>query len=73
MGIQDKIESRWQFKSIKSTFAKRFSQVEGVHFSEIFSLVIKPGIIHLILIIVIIRGCAIRQMDVKNAFLNGVL
>jgi hypothetical protein len=38
-----------------------------------FSLVIKPTTIHLVLAIAVSKGWTIQQADVKNAFLNGDL
>lgn len=40
-------------------------------FSETFSPVIKPSSIHTILTVATVKGWPIRQLDVKNAFLNG--
>jgi hypothetical protein len=38
-----------------------------------FSPVIKPTTVQLLLSIVVSKGWGIRQVDVKNAFLNGDL
>lgn len=38
-----------------------------------FSLVVKPATIRLILSIAISRGWYLRQLDVQNVFLHGVL
>ena len=53
--------------------AKGFNQVDGIDFSETFSLVIKPASIRLVLTVAIVKGWNIRQLDVKNAFLHGSL
>lgn len=53
--------------------AKGFNQVEGVDFSETFSPVVKQASIWVILTIALTHNWDIRQLDVKNAFLNGHL
>jgi hypothetical protein len=50
--------------------AKGFSQCYGLGYVETFSSVIKPTTIHLILSIAVSKGWTIRQVDVKNVFLN---
>lgn len=53
--------------------AKGFHQCEGFDFSETFSPVIKPVTIRLVLTIAVSQKWCIRQIDVNNAFLNGIL
>ena len=53
--------------------AKGFNQVDGIDFSETFSLVIKLASICLVLTVAIVKGWNIRQLDVKNTFLHGSL
>ena len=53
--------------------AKGFHQKEGVDFGEIFSLVVKPATIRLILSLALSKGWTIHQFDFNNAFLNGDL
>lgn len=53
--------------------AKGFNQVDGIDFSEMFSPVIKPASICLVLIMEVVKGWNIRQFDAKNAFLHGSL
>ncbi|GJT82608.1 ribonuclease H-like domain-containing protein [Tanacetum coccineum] len=48
------------------------SQQLGVDFDETFSLVVKPATIDTILSLVVSRQWPIHQLDVKNAFLNGL-
>ena len=53
--------------------AKGFRQVQGFDFTETFSLVIKPITIRLILTLALSYKWPIQQLDVNNAFLNGIL
>ena len=53
--------------------AKGFYQTLGVDFSKTFSLVIKPTIVCIILIIAVTKDWKIQQLDVNNVFLNGKL
>ncbi|KAH9746928.1 retrovirus-related pol polyprotein from transposon RE1 [Citrus sinensis] len=53
--------------------AKGFHQTYGVDFFETFSPVVKPCTIRIILSLAVMNHWTIRQLDVNNAFLNGVL
>jgi hypothetical protein len=53
--------------------AKGYSQVEGIGFGEIFSLVAKLTSIRFILSIVVAFDLEVEQMDVKTEFLHGDL
>ncbi|KAH9751420.1 retrovirus-related pol polyprotein from transposon RE1 [Citrus sinensis] len=53
--------------------AKGFHQTQGVDFFETFSPVVKPCTIRIILSLVVMNHWTIRQLDVNNAFLNGIL
>jgi hypothetical protein len=53
--------------------AKGFHQQEGVDFWETYSPVIKPITIRTVLSIAVSSGWAIKQVDVSNAFLHGLL
>jgi hypothetical protein len=50
-----------------------FSEIEGLDYTETFSLFIKPGKIRTILLVALMKGWDIRQFDVKNALLHGHL
>jgi hypothetical protein len=53
--------------------ARGFTQQEGMDYLETFSSVVKLATVRLILTIVVTRGWFIHQLDVHNAFFNGIL
>jgi hypothetical protein len=53
--------------------ARGFSQVEGVDYDETFAPVARYSSIRSVVSIAAEMGWKIHQMDVKTAFLNGVL
>ncbi|PNX97517.1 retrovirus-related Pol polyprotein from transposon TNT 1-94, partial [Trifolium pratense] len=53
--------------------AKGFHQTHGFDFNETFSPVIKPITIRLILSLAVSYNWPLKQLDVNNAFLNGLL
>jgi hypothetical protein len=53
--------------------AQVFSQVEGLNFGEIFAPVPHLEAIRILLAFVASKGFKLYQMDVKSAFLNGVI
>jgi hypothetical protein len=53
--------------------AKGFHQQAGIDYEETFSPVIKPTRVRLVLSIAISSGWSIKQIDIQNAFLHGVL
>lgn len=61
------------FTNITRLVAKGFHQVAGFDFTKTFSPVIKPTAIKVVLTIALSRNWVVRQLDVKNAFLNGNL
>ena len=53
--------------------ARGFTQRYGVDYQDTFNLVIKPATVRLVLALAVSRGWHLRQIDVSNAFLHGLL
>ena len=53
--------------------ARGFTQQEGIDYSKTFSPVIKQATIKLVFSIAVSHDWKIHQLDIHNAFLNGVL
>jgi hypothetical protein len=53
--------------------ASSFSQVEGLNFGETFAHVAHLEVIRILLAFAAPKGFKLYQIDVKSAFLNGVI
>jgi hypothetical protein len=53
--------------------AQRYSQIEGLDFMETFTLVARLEVIRILLAFAASKGFKLYQMDMKSAFLNGVI
>jgi hypothetical protein len=53
--------------------AKGFKQRFGIDYSDTFSPVVKLASIHIVLSLAVSQGRCLRQLNVQNAFLHGLL
>ena len=78
------VTSKWIYKikhaadgsveKYKARFVARgFSQKEGIDYKETFAPVVIYTLIRAIILLASIMGWKLHQMDVKTAFLNGVI
>jgi hypothetical protein len=78
------IRTKWFFKNKQGEdgelvrnkahlIAQGYSQVEGLHFGKTFAHVARLEAVRILLAFAASKGFKLYQMDLKNAFLNGVI
>jgi hypothetical protein len=83
-GIKNIIDCRWVYKVKRKAddsfnrnkarlVAKGFKQRYGIDYEYIFNPVVKAATIRIVLSIVVSRDWTLRQLDVQNVFLHGIL
>jgi hypothetical protein len=64
-GTLERYKARWVLRG--------FTQRPGIDFDETFSPVVKLATVHTVLSLALSREWPVHQLDVKNAFLHGIL
>jgi len=83
-GVKNVIDCKWVYR-IKTKadgtldrykarlVAKGFKQRYGIDYEDTFSPVVKAATIRVILSLAVSGGWSLRQLDVQNVFLHGIL
>lgn len=72
--FRTKFQSEGSIERYKARLvAQGFTQIPGLDYSHTFSHVVKASTVHIVLSLVVLKNWPLRQLDVKNAFLNGHL
>jgi hypothetical protein len=82
--VKNVIDCKWVYKVKRKVggsldrykarlVAKGFNQRYGIDYEDTFSPVVKAATINIILSIRVSRGWCLRQLDVQNVFLHGIL
>jgi hypothetical protein len=71
---KDKVGEKGEVVRNKSGLvAQGYSQKEGIDYEETFAPVARLEVIRILLAFSVAKGFKLYQMDVRSAFLNGVL
>jgi hypothetical protein len=74
MGVEEQRGEKGEVVRNKSRIiAQGFSQNEGIDYEETFAPIARLVAIRMLLAFSVEKGFKLHQMDVKSAFLNGVL
>ncbi|GJT51694.1 retrovirus-related pol polyprotein from transposon TNT 1-94 [Tanacetum coccineum] len=71
--MQEEIHEFEQLENKARLVAKGYRQEEGINFEESFALVARIEAIRIFLVYAAHKNMVVFQMDVKTAFLNGIL
>jgi hypothetical protein len=74
MGVQKQARSRWHCVRNKARLvAQGYTQVEGLDYDETYAPVTRLEAIRILLAYACAHNIKLYQMDVKSAFLNGII
>jgi hypothetical protein len=74
MGVSAQVAPRWLSRLLQGPLGcSGFHQHPGVDIGETFSPVIKPSTVRIVLHLITSLSWSVHQVDISNAFLNGIL